>query len=92
MRSHENDLTEFYRFGNVRRLSFTPSPRSVERAPNREKAGGSMQTQWTQNMSESEVVARLLAQMEHAKWQATELEDSSEELETWEWEGGATLH
>lgn len=51
-----------------------------------------MQTQWTRNTSESEIIARLLAQMEAAKRQATQAEDSSDELETWEWEGGATLN
>jgi hypothetical protein len=76
---------------NPIRLSFTPSPRNAKRAPNREKAGGEMQTQWTQQPSETDVIARLLAQMERAK-QATDSSDADEELETWEWEGGAIHH
>jgi hypothetical protein len=85
-------LTSFSSFHKLIRLFFAPSPRNAKRAPNREKAGGEMQTQWTQHPSETDVIARLLAQMEHAKRQTTDSSDADDDLETWEWEGGAIHH
>jgi hypothetical protein len=54
--------------------------------------GGKMQTQSLQPSVETEIIARLLVQMEAAKRQDADSNDASEDLETWEWEGGATLN
>ncbi len=51
-----------------------------------------MQNQLVRSSIETEVIARLVVQMEAAKWQISDSEDVSQDFETWEWEGGATVN